>query len=216
MPEKPRPIDGLLQDRKPGCSLPADLYTRADVFAADIEVMFHQHWIFVGLECDVPEPGDVSVVDIGKSSIAIIRGDDGMVRAFYNVCRHRGARLLPAGTGIIGKMVCPYHQWTYELDGSLIHAPHMGKDFDKDCHGLGAVGLRSVAGLLYVCLSDNPPQDIQDLVDVMEERLAPYDIRNTKVAYQADIIEDGNWKLTIENNRECYHCSSNHPELCVS
>lgn len=214
--EKPSAIDRLLQDRESGHSLPGELYTRPDVFEADLDVMFYRHWIFIGLECDVPEPGDVSVVDIGKSSIAIIRDDDGTVRAFNNVCRHRGARLLPAGASVVGKLVCPYHQWTYELDGRLIYAPHMGKDFDVACHGLGQVALRSVGGLLYACLSEDPPQDIQDLVDVMEPRLAPYDIRNTKIAYQADLIEDGNWKLTIENNRECYHCASNHPELCVS
>ena len=210
------PVEALLQMRKPGFSMPAGLYTRQDVFEADLDVMFHRHWIFVGLECEVPEPGDVCVVDIGRSSVAIVRDDGGVVRAFFNVCRHRGARLLPPGSGIVGKLVCPYHQWTYELTGQLIHAPHMGRDFDAVCHGLRPVALRSIGGLLYACLSDDPPADIQDLVDAMEPRLAPYDIRNAKVAYETDLVEDGNWKLTLENNRECYHCSSNHPELCVS
>ena len=209
-------ITGLLRSRRQGFSLPAELYTAQDVFEADIEVMFHRHWIFVGVECDVPEPGDVCVVDVGRSSIAIIRDDGGQVRAFHNVCSHRGAKLLPAGHSVVGKLVCPYHQWTYELDGALVHAPHMGKDFDASCHGLRPVALRSVGGLLYACMSDEPPADIQHLIDTMEPRLAPYDIRNAKVAYQTDVIEAGNWKLTMENNRECYHCSSNHPELCVS
>jgi Rieske 2Fe-2S family protein len=92
----------------------------------------------------------------------------------------------------------------------------MGVDFDKSCRSLKPVALRSIGGLLYVCLSDDPPQDIGVLQDVMEERLAPYGIREAKVAHQVDVIEKGNWKLTMENNRECYHCSSNHPELCVS
>ncbi|GAB0113547.1 aromatic ring-hydroxylating oxygenase subunit alpha [Acidisoma sp. C75] len=210
------PITKLLRQRLPGYSLPAELYTRQDVFEADLDIMFHRHWIFIGLDCDVPEPGDVSVLDIGKSSIAILRDDAGTVRAFHNVCRHRGARLLPPGRGVVGKLVCPYHQWTYELDGRLIDAPHMGQAFDRSCHSLGEVALRSVGGLLYACLAEHPPEDIQDLVAVMEPRLAPYDIRNAKVAFQADIVEEGNWKLTIENNRECYHCSANHPELCVS
>jgi Rieske 2Fe-2S family protein len=116
----------------------------------------------------------------------------------------------------VGKLVCPYHQWTYELTGNLIHAPHMGFDFDKGCHGLKPVHLRSIDGLLFVCLSNDPPADIENLAAVMEPRLAPYDLRNAKVAYQEDTIEKGNWKLTIENNRECYHCSANHPDLCVS
>jgi Rieske 2Fe-2S family protein len=92
----------------------------------------------------------------------------------------------------------------------------MGRDFDTSCNGLRPINLRSVGGLLYACLSDDPPSDIQELVEVIEPRLTPYDIRNAKVAFQTDLIEKGNWKLTLENNRECYHCSANHPELCVS
>lgn len=209
-------IASLLRSRKLGFSLPAELYTSAEAFEADLDVMFHRHWIFVGLECDVPEPGDVCVVDVGKSSIAVVRDDDGGVRAFHNVCSHRGAKLLPAGSSVVGKLVCPYHQWTYELDGRLVHAPHMGRDFDASCHGLRPVALRSVGGLVYACMADAPPADIQDLVDTMALRLAPYDLRNARIAHQTDLIEAGNWKLTIENNRECYHCASNHPELCVS
>jgi Rieske 2Fe-2S family protein len=146
----------------------------------------------------------------------LLRDDDMQVRAFHNVCRHRGARLLDAGASVVSKLVCPYHQWTYETSGQLIHAPHMGVNFDKSCRSLKPVALRSVGGLLYVCLSDNPPKDIAFLQDVMEERLAPYGVRDLKVAHQVDVIEKGNWKLTMENNRECYHCSSNHPELVVS
>ena len=209
-------ISSLLRARAPGYSLPADLYTRDDVFETDLEIIFHRHWIYVGIECDVPEPGDVSVVDIGRSSIVILRDDDGAVRAFYNVCQHRGARLLSSGKGTVGKLVCPYHQWTYELTGELIHAPHMGRDFKAECHSLQSIDVRSVGGLLYVCLSEDPPGDIEDLAAAMEARLAPYDLRSTKVAFETDLIEKGNWKLTIENNRECYHCSANHPELCVS
>jgi glycine betaine catabolism A len=209
-------IEALLRARRPGHSLPAALYTRRDVFEADLDVIFSRHWILIGLDCDVPDAGDVTVVDVGRSSIALVRGDDGQVRAFFNVCRHRGAKLLPAGNSVVGKLVCPYHQWTYELTGDLIRAPHMGTDFDAGCHGLKPVHLRSVGGLLYACLADAPPSDIDDLAAIMEPRLAPYDIRNARVAHQTDVIEKGNWKLVIENNRECYHCAANHPELCVS
>lgn len=209
-------ISELLSARRPGHSLPADLYTREDVFAADMEVFFRRQWINIGLECDVPEPGDASVVDIGNNSLILLRTDDNEIRVLHNVCRHRGARILDPGLSIVGKLVCPYHQWTYELSGNLVHAPHMGKDFDTSCHGLKPVTFKSIGGLIYVCLNDNPPADIARLTETMEARLAPYDIRNAKVAHQMDIIEDGNWKLTMENNRECYHCSGNHPELCVS
>lgn len=209
-------ISSLLDARVDGHSLPAGLYTREDVFQADLDVFFSRHWIFVGLECDVPEAGDAVVIEIGPTSLILLRDDENEIRVVHNVCRHRGARLLDAGSTVVSKLVCPYHQWTYELSGELIHAPHMGKDFDKSCRSLKAVNFKSIGGLIYVCLSDNPPQDIIRLEDVMEERLAPYDIRNAKVAYEVDVVERGNWKLTMENNRECYHCSANHPELCVS
>jgi Rieske 2Fe-2S family protein len=97
-----------------------------------------------------------------------------------------------------------------------LNAPHLGQDFDKTCRALKPVHFVSVGGLIYVCLSDNPPADVARLIETMEPRLAPYDIGNAKVAHQCDVIERGNWKLTIENNRECYHCVANHPELCLS
>lgn len=209
-------ISALLDARAEGYTLPAGLYTREDVFEADLDVFYRNHWIYIGLECDVPEPGDATVVDIGLTSLIVLRDDEGNIQVVHNVCRHRGSRLLDAGPTVISKLVCPYHQWTYELSGELVYAPHMGTNFDKSCRTLKAVNFKSIGGLIYVCLSDTPPQDIANLEAVMEERLAPYDIRNAKVAYQTDVIEKGNWKLTIENNRECYHCAANHPELCVS
>ena len=210
------PVSSLLRARRPGHTLPAGLYTRQDVHEADVEVIFHRHWIAAGVDADVPEPGDVYALDIGRSSIVILRDDDGVLRAFHNVCSHRGARLVDAGRGTVGRLVCPYHQWVYELNGELLDAPHMGATFDKALGHLRPVHLRSIGGLLYVCLGETPPDDIDDLARVMEPRLAPYDIRNARVAFETDIVERGNWKLTMENNRECYHCTSNHPELCVS
>jgi Rieske 2Fe-2S family protein len=209
-------ITSLLDARINGHALPAGLYTREDVFQADIDVLFRNHWIYIGLECDVPEPGDATVIDIGTTSLILLRDDDGEIRVVHNVCRHRGSRLLDAGPTVISKLVCPYHQWTYELSGELAYAPHMGTDFDKSCRNLKPVAFRSIGGLIYVCLSDNPPKDIDNLERVMNERLAPYALRDAKIAHQVDLIEEGNWKLTIENNRECYHCAANHPELCVS
>ncbi|MEN3791406.1 aromatic ring-hydroxylating dioxygenase subunit alpha [Fulvimarina sp. MAC3] len=209
-------VSGLLRARQPGYSLPAGLYTRPDVYEADLDVIFHRHWIAVAVEADVPEEGDVYGVDIGRSSIVIVRDDEGVVRAFHNVCSHRGAKLVDAGHATIGKLVCPYHQWIYELDGELIDAPHMGRDFRHDMHHLRPVHMRSIGGLIYVCLADEAPADIETLGEVMEPRLAPYDLANTRVAYESELVEEGNWKLTMENNRECYHCASNHPELCVS
>ncbi|MGR8025142.1 SRPBCC family protein, partial [Burkholderia cenocepacia] len=96
-----------------------------------------------------------------------------------------------------------------------IHADHMGPDFRRGCHGLKPVHIRSLEGLLFVCLSDDPPADFDAMAARLGPYIAPHNIRDTKVAFQKDIVEPGNWKLTMENNRECYHCGANHPELTV-
>ncbi|VVP24058.1 3-phenylpropionate/cinnamic acid dioxygenase subunit alpha [Pseudomonas fluorescens] len=202
--------------RIPGHGMPGALFGRQDIFEKDIDIFFTRHWILVGVTADVPEPGDVSTIDIGKSSIILVRDDDEQVRAFRNVCRHRGARLKTAGKSTVGMLVCPYHQWTYDLDGSLKHAAHMGKDFDPKCKSLIPVHTRIVGTHVFVCLGEQPPEDIAHLEATMMPRLAPYDLTYTRIAHEADIIENGNWKLVIENNRECYHCSATHPELTAS
>ncbi len=205
----------LVAQRKRGHSLERPFYTHPEVFAADLEIIFGRHWICVGVEPDVPEPGDVMVVDIGPTSVLVLRGDDLKVRAFHNVCRHRGARLVQEPKATVGNLVCRYHAWAYGLDGELIFANHMGEDFDKSCRGLKPVHLRSIAGLLFICLAGAPPADIEDLARDMTPYLEPHDVPNCKVAKAVDLIEAGNWKLTLENNRECYHCSANHPELTI-
>src|SRR5262245_44505893 len=100
-------IGSLLSSRMAGHALPAGLYTRPDVFDADMKVFFGRHWIYVGLECEIPEPGDAQVLDIGSSSVILLRDDDLQVRAFHNVCRHRGARILDAGASVVSRLVCP-------------------------------------------------------------------------------------------------------------
>ena len=106
------PLKALLRNRKPGYSLDAPFYLSPEVFAADMEIIFGRHWIYVGVEPDVPEPGDAMTVDIGKNAIFIVRDDDMGLRAFHNVCRHRGSRILDVACGSVGNLVCPYHHWT--------------------------------------------------------------------------------------------------------
>ncbi|GGK50637.1 aromatic ring-hydroxylating oxygenase subunit alpha [Salinarimonas ramus] len=209
-------VEELLARREPGRSLEAPFYTSREVFDLDMKLIFHRHWIFVAVEAEIPEAGDYVTVEIGTTSVIVVRDDDMNVAAFHNVCRHRGARMLTEPSGVVGKIVCPYHQWTYELDGSLIHAEHMGAGFDRTCHSLKRVNVRSLAGLLYICLADEPPADFDALAEAMTPYLAPHRLAETKVAASIDLIEEGNWKLTMENNRECYHCATNHPELTVS
>jgi len=208
-------LSELIARRKPGHSLEQAFYLSPEVFKADLELIFGRHWIYVGVEPDVPEPGDVMTVDIGSTPVLLVRDDDMAVRAFHNVCRHRGSRLVDQAKATVGNLVCRYHAWTYGLDGRLLFANHMGADFDRSCLGLKPIQLRSVAGLLFVCLSERPPEDMAAMEAAMTPYLAPHDLLNTKVAHAADLIENCNWKLTMENNRECYHCSGNHPELTI-
>lgn len=118
-PVYPSELTRLLAARLPGHTLPAGLYASQEAYEADCAEIFSNHWIAVGVTCDVPEAGDVIALDIGSASILILRDDDDCLRAFHNVCSHRGAQLVPAGRSVVGKLVCPYHQWTYDLDAHL-------------------------------------------------------------------------------------------------
>jgi Rieske 2Fe-2S family protein len=209
-------LQQLLARRLPGHSLEAPFYLSEAVFAADLEHVFGKHWLFVAVEPQLPEPGDFVTVEIGRHSVLLVRDDDRHIRAFHNVCRHRGTRLCASQQGAVGNIVCPYHQWTYDLAGTLIHADHMPVDFDRSRHGLKPVHVTTLAGLVFICLADEPPADMQRMHDEMTPYLAPHRLADCKVAAQVDIVEKGNWKLTMENNRECYHCVANHPELTVS
>jgi Rieske 2Fe-2S family protein len=202
----------LISDRAPGYSLAAPFYTSQDVFDLDMSTIFTTHWLFVAVEAELPEPGDFVTVEVGPSSVIIVRDDDEQVRAFHNVCRHRGSRILDEARGCVGNLVCPYHHWTYGVDGSLRHADNQPPAFDRSRFGLKPVQVRSVGGLVFICLADEPPADFDEVAARVEPYLAPYELGPTKVAHQVDIIEDGNWKLVMENNRECYHCDG-HPEL---
>jgi len=208
-------IQKLVARRQTFKSLEAPFYSDQGILDLDMEVIFGQNWIFVGVEPELPEPGDCVTVEIGCASILILRGDDMGIRAFHNVCRHRGAKLIDERQTTIGNIVCRYHGWTYNEDGDLILAEHMGSDFDKSCHGLKSVHVRSIAGLIFICLAKDAPADIEEMAKVMEPYLAPHDLANCKVAHVSELIEEGNWKLTMENNRECYHCEGNHPQLTV-
>jgi Rieske 2Fe-2S family protein len=209
-------VRAMIARRRQGYSLEADFYLSPAIFDVDMEEIFGRHWIFVAVEPDIPEPGDYLAVDVGRQSVVLVRDDEGQVRAYHNVCRHRGARLCVQPQGSVGNLVCSYHQWTYTLNGKLAYAEHMGEGFDKSGYSLKPVRVESLSGLIFICLDPNAPDDFAVMREQVEPYLRPHQIRDCKVAAQIDIIEDCNWKLTMENNRECYHCAVNHPELTVS
>ncbi len=209
-------IKQLIKERRKGYTLKAPFYNSAEIFDLDVAAIFFQHWIYVAVEPDISEPGDYIKVDVGSNSVIIVRDDDMNIKAFHNVCRHRGSQLCDDAKGSVGNLVCPYHQWTYDLTGKLVYTQHMGEGFNPDDHHLKSVHVGNVAGLIFICLADEPPTDFDNMRKAMEPYIAPHRVADCKVIWQEDIVENGNWKLTMENNRECYHCVANHPELLNS
>ncbi|MBK0021424.1 aromatic ring-hydroxylating dioxygenase subunit alpha [Brucella pseudogrignonensis] len=204
---------GLLTGRDPNFSLEQKFYTDPDFYKLDLENIFYRDWLFVGHDCELPKTGSYMTVQVGAYPVVIVRDAQGGIRAFHNSCRHRGSRICSAEKGTAAKLVCPYHQWTYELDGRLLFARQVGPDFKPAEYGLKQVHCENVAGYIYVCLADEAP-NFNGFRNLVEPYLAPHNIKDAKVAFESSIIEKGNWKLVWENNRECYHCAANHPELC--
>ncbi len=203
----------LIRSRRQGWSLEQPFYTDPDFFRLDMELIWYRDWLFVGHDCEVAKPGSFFTVQIGTYPVVVVRDREGKIRAFHNSCRHRGSRVCTTAKGTSARLVCPYHQWTYDLDGKLLFARQMADDFDPSAHSLKPVACESVAGYIFICLADEPA-DFQPFRTLMEPYFAPHKLSEAKVAYESTIIEKGNWKLVWENNRECYHCAGNHPELC--
>ncbi|UWF65975.1 MULTISPECIES: aromatic ring-hydroxylating dioxygenase subunit alpha [unclassified Brucella] len=203
----------LLTGRDPNFSLEQKFYTDPDYYKLDLENIFYKDWLFVGHDCELPKTGSYMTVQIGAYPVIVVRDAQGDIRAFHNSCRHRGSRICSAEKGTAAKLVCPYHQWTYELDGRLLFARQVGPDFKPADYGLKPVHCETVAGYIYICVAEEAP-DFAAFRNLVEPYLAPHNIKDAKVAFESSIIEKGNWKLVWENNRECYHCAANHPELC--
>ena len=208
-------IRALLAQRRLGHALPQAFYTDPEIFAFDVDHIYGSSWILAGFELEVPTPGSTMAVTIGRSPVVVVRGRDGVLRAFHNSCRHRGAQICADGVSKRPRLVCPYHQWAYDLEGKLVNAPHMGSGFDPAEHSLLPVSLRTVAGSIYLCLSANPPA-FDAFHDALAPMLEPHELHTAKVAHQMTLVEKANWKLVMENARECYHCASNHPELSAT
>jgi Rieske 2Fe-2S family protein len=202
----------LLRSRKPGYTMPQPFYNDPDIFAADLDAIFHRHWLFVAASCEISQPGEFVTVQIGPTSILLLRDQNGAVRGYFNTCRHRGARIVDAPRGHMRSVTCPYHRWTYALSGELSYAAYMPEEFDRGEFPLRPVHVREVCGTLYVCLADEPP-DFSAYADAVTPQLAPHALDKAKLALEVDLIEYGNWKLTMENSRECYHCATSHRDL---
>lgn len=205
----------LIRQRKPRHALSHELYHDADVYQQDLEQIWHQQWIFAGHAFEISKPGEYLTLQVGEYPVVIVRDDNNQIRAFHNACRHRGARICSAAKGKSAKLVCPYHRWTYDLDGRLLFAANMGAQFNNDDHGLQPVHLEVVHSYIFVCVAEQAP-DFEPFRRDVSPFLAPHNLEDCKVAFESNLVEKGNWKLVFENNRECYHCDGNHPELLNS
>lgn len=204
-------------------SLPRDYYVSQEIYDLELERVFRRQWLYAGHVSQVRETGDFFSRPVGPESLIVTRDGQGAVRAFFNVCRHRGAELCENGTtGRTKQFVCPYHRFSYGLDGRLLGAPGSrdGVDFDYRDWPLHEALCDTFYGSIWVWLGD--PKEAPGLHETLSARahdlemLAALEPEKTKIAHQESYTIQANWKLMLENNCECYHCAGAHPSLAAT
>lgn len=203
-------------------TLPGHAYSSPEVFAKEQEHIFEKMWLCVARSSDIAKPGDFQTVQVGSENLIISRNRKKEARAFFNVCRHRGAKVCSAESGEGARSFqCPYHAWTYDLDGKLIAAPNLTKmpDIGREEYGLRRAHIREWLGYVWVSLAEEAPSFEDTVMGAVRSRLGDieqiehYDIDNLQVGRRITYDVKANWKLIVENFMECYHCATIHPEL---
>ena len=205
-------VAGLLEKQPKGSSLLTGFYSDPDIFERDISRIHLRRWLCVGHASRIPNRGDWFVFDVAGESLIVVRGRDEQIRGLVNVCRHRGSHVCYEREGNARALVCPYHAWTYDLDGTLRSARHMGPDHDTSQFSLTQIHVRILEGLIFVCFAEDPP-GLGDVERVLAGSLRRYGWSGAKIAHRATYSVDANWKLATENYQECYHCRPAHPEF---
>jgi Rieske 2Fe-2S family protein len=214
--EQARLLHMLQEQRRPGWTLSQESYFSPEIFALEMSRIFRGTWIFATHSCEVPTAGSFKTLQLGRDPLVLVRGQDGVLRGFYNVCRHRGSRVMMEDSGVARQLVCPYHQWTYDHCGNLKSARFMGDDFKPAECGLRSFHVEEVEGLVFICLATGEAPDFASAAAAFAPQMAPHELTRTQVAARHNYTVQANWKLLIENNRECYHCRGAHPEFCLS
>jgi glycine betaine catabolism A len=210
-------------------TLPSAWYRDSSIFKLEQERIFAREWLCVGREEELAAPGDHKLLQVVGESILLVRNARGALRAFYNVCRHRGAQLcridgaspvpgMAVQGGVIAgrSIVCPYHQWSYDLDGRLIAAPHMAgtPDFDKTSVSLSPVAVDTWGGFVFLHLTPKEAKPLALQLGEIPARTARYPLQSLRIGHSIRYEVAANWKAICENYNECYHCGGVHPELC--
>lgn len=198
-----------------GWSLPQKYYKDPEIFELEKEAIIFNTWMFAGHVSQIPNPGDYFLYNLLEESVIVIRAEDGNVKAYFNVCRHRGSHICKEMSGSTKRLICPYHAWGYDLDGKLIAARSMPDNIDKSELSLHKCHIDFVGGMIFLNLGDNPTSldnAKKELADVLDM----YDFENMKIAKHKKYPINGNWKATLENYQECYHCAPSHPEYSLS
>ena len=215
-----------LTEARPGTptlmpTLPGSAYTDPAFFAREVERIVEARWMCAVRLEDLAEVGRYRTVQIGRESVVVVRAGEG-VRAFLNVCPHRGSRVCTGESGQVKRTLrCAYHAWSFDLEGHLVAAPNLKKmpDVDRVAQGLSPVAVREWLGYAWVCLAPEPPSFEDSVVDGATERvggpaaLGGYDVEALALGRRITYDVAANWKLIIENFMECYHCATIHPEL---
>jgi glycine betaine catabolism A len=195
-------------------SLPRKYFVSPDIFAKEQSDLLSKRWLLVGHQSQIPKPGDYFLAAIGGESVIVTRDQKSQIRGFYNVCRHRGTRLKEDACGHASAIQCPYHAWTYALDGRLIGAPHMDDvpGFDKADYSLHRVNLGLWDGFIFVNLEKNP-EPLEKWFWPLKGKFSHWNMSILQPAKRIDYDVQANWKLMFENYSECYHCPGVHPQL---
>jgi Rieske 2Fe-2S family protein len=208
---RPERIAALKAAYRHGGPLERAFYVAPEIFNAELDLIWRRYWLYAGHACQIPKPGDWMTFGVGADNIVLVRGQDGDVRAFHNVCRHRGSRVCTAEQGHSRLLVCPYHAWSYELDGRLRTATEREFGVHQSALGLYPVALRDLGGVLFVALGPNPV-DFEAAASEIDAQMPHQGLADAKLAKTVRYAVKANWKLVFENNRECYHCAVAHPE----
>jgi Rieske 2Fe-2S family protein len=213
------------------CTLPTAWYRDPSVYKIEKERIFCRDWICIGREDELLGSGDSQVLDVLGESVLLLRNREGQLRAFYNVCRHRGSRLCraadePVAAGRValaggitaGRLiVCPYHRWSYDFNGALVAAPHLASNpaFDKKQLHLYPIGVGIWGGFVFLNLTPAEAEPLAAQLGGIPERLQRYPLAQLRSGATLRYEVAANWKIICENYNECYHCGGVHPELCA-